>query len=421
MITKEEQYQDWEELYQSSPVYREILDQWIVGLDKKNGLGPVLQIAMAETLRVYCRQISFRDRDLTAYLSRAISKEALLERWATNPLKCDADNESETIAEISMLALYEVLGQAWSEGLRVDWQALFPEAEQARVSAPTYQFDKTRYWYEEEPALVWRLEKKKLPPPLTFFTGNYLIFGQDAKEQAAVADKVAELGLHNPGRNDPVRLVFLLYTDKISSMQDLFYECLKKIRHYYQNIADHGNISALFVQIRGYDQEAYIRSMLLDGLVNTLPKELPNVHIKQIICEELSDSVIREITYSDLVEPEIKIWVKGNERFGLSFVKDEDTGSKRLIKDAGTYIITGGTGNVGLMLAGEIAGRVKADIILISQHYNEEAIFSGTDEKCLVMQSMINKMRARQNKVEIIKEDVAAPQSWSAVSVIVMS
>ena len=44
--------------------------------------------------------------------------------------------------------LLRSLAQVWTQGVDVDWPALFADADARRVSLPTYAFQRERYWLD---------------------------------------------------------------------------------------------------------------------------------------------------------------------------------------------------------------------------------------------------------------------------------
>lgn len=452
-------YQYGEELYHENGIYKSFIDAWLTYLNRegripsddykrifasvninettKNVKEIVLQIAMAETINYYCEKILFRESMLTSYLNGEISKDKILEIYFEKRNREDGNTGLDIILikNISMLSLYETLGNAWTRGVSINWDKLFLEEEKRHVPAPTYEFEKTRYWYEEKQSFIWRKKKKTLIHPLQSFGGVYLFFGSNGEEFKTILDEAGKKKIyavydeealdlnkevynahfeklfisHNIEKTEPIRLVFLLNTDDMISVKNVFYNCVKVIQWFNQKLVIYKEISVVFVQIRGKNTESYIRSRLLDGIVSTLPKELPNVQIKQILCNHFSSDVINEISY---VDQEMQVLIKDGKRYGISFEMDVEKDKQSLLKDGGTYLITGGTGNVGLFFAQEIAKRVKANIILTSQNYNEKEIYAGTSEKHIIMQTIINELRTNKSNVEIVQVDITNTKDW---------
>ncbi len=54
----------------------------------------------------------------------------------------------ECTPEIDHLSMHSALGQLWAEGVEVDWNGYYKNEQRARVSLPTYPFERKRYWVD---------------------------------------------------------------------------------------------------------------------------------------------------------------------------------------------------------------------------------------------------------------------------------
>ncbi|MFN6132967.1 MAG: hypothetical protein ACK46L_08715, partial [Synechococcaceae cyanobacterium] len=48
----------------------------------------------------------------------------------------------------SYLCLLDTLGQLWSAGVNVNWQTFYAQQQRQRLSLPTYDFERQRYWID---------------------------------------------------------------------------------------------------------------------------------------------------------------------------------------------------------------------------------------------------------------------------------
>jgi iturin family lipopeptide synthetase A len=118
------------------------------------------------------------------------------------------------------------------------------------------------------------------------------------------------------------------------------------------------------------------KSTLL-GPVKVIPQEYPNIYCRSVdIDMPLSRGMQQERLIGRLVTemvidtPDAVIAYRGNQRwvqvFEPVFLENPKTGTPYL-KDNGVYLITGGLGGIGLVLAGHFARQVKAKLILTSR------------------------------------------------------
>lgn len=448
-LLDESSYKLCEHLYKNNEVYKRNIDSWMKHFNKQGKIFNtdsvdentkkikdfVFQVSMAETLYFYCKELEFSNSSILSYIKGYKTKSELFDLFLTkswgNSIK--EGKNMVTVKEISLLSLYEVLSKVWIYGLSVDWDKIYTEEEKRQVPAPTYEFEKKRYWYEENNSLVWCEKKKKLNTPLRQFDGKYVIFAKQKAEKSMVYNQIKlnipnSIYLDSMIDNDisyeefknklnkcdlinelQIRLVFLLEGDNLTSINKTFFNCLNIINWCNKELNNCKEISVMFIHVKGCNKQKYSKMMLFDGIANTLTKELSNIKVKQIVCESITDSVIKELTY---IDNEMKVWVENGNRYGICFEEIKGVEKRSLLKENGTYLITGGTGNVGIIYAQEIIKRVKANIILISQNYNEEEIFTNTSEKCQSIKFIIEEFRKKGNNVEIVKVDITDEIEW---------
>lgn len=446
-----------ETLYYENEIFKKYMDKWLICLTEKCGMSSdfkqaiaatdeqdrqmfhlVLKITMAETLYYYCEDLMFASQSLRKYLNGEMSQESFFDAHLNNSLfQKDSTINEETllIDEISTIALYEVLGNVWLHGYEIKWEALFKKSEKKHIAAPTYEFEKTRYWYQEKVNLIWKEKKKKLGIPTGIYKGDYIVFGNPSNQFWEIINKMWNTNLNvvkdskllslegcylddylkelietnSLMSKKQIRVVFIQNVEQINKIQEEFYKYIKIIQWMNNRLSDCRELSVILLQVRGHDNEINARSMIFEGIVNTIPKELLNVKAKQVICNTITDKVIDELYYNDY---ESKVWIEEQERYGVVYERDSDNLKKNLLKDDGTYVITGGTGNVGLLFAQEIAKRVKANIILVSKNFNKKEIFSSKDEKQIIMQNVIKELHLNQNNVEIVQVDIGNIEKW---------
>ena len=121
---------------------------------------------------------------------------------------------------------------------------------------------------------------------------------------------------------------------------------------------------------------------LLAGPCGVIPKELANVRCQNIDVEihrspssvdnstemtmEAASQILAELRAQNVDSP---VAYRRNRRWIQTFAKCRATDSKSAIvlRDQGVYLITGGLGGIGLVLAGSIAKTIRARLVLISR------------------------------------------------------
>lgn len=451
----EKEYPEWETLYHENNYFSTYVDVWMKELNQ-NGIissqnckevwnekneflqktkGIILQIAFIETIKEYCENVICVEPKVMDYLSGNVTKKALLQFYSNEVSdKVKTDAKKVKIECISLLSMYEILGTLWKHGLIVKWDKLFLESEKWKVPAPTYAFEKTRYWYKEKQSLTWEEEKIKLSQPIKDYKGTYIFFGQEEEEKELIWRKMKKKGLSGffakqaleskegyqecvderidcacLEEKEQLRLVFLFHANQINSVSEEFLRVLKKIQYVNRTFTKCKAVSVILVQVLSKEAQPDANSMLFVGLVKTLPKEMPHVQVKQVLCNEVSDAVLNELFYDDI---EMQVYIRENERYGVNYKQKEIDTTQALLKNLGTYVITGGTGNVGLLFAIEIAKRVRANIILISQHYSIDDILQGNSEKLKKVKDVINELRKKNAQVEVLQADITNSAEW---------
>ncbi|MBD2677472.1 MULTISPECIES: type I polyketide synthase [Nostoc] len=111
------------------------------------------------------------------------------------------------------------------------------------------------------------------------------------------------------------------------------------------------------------------------GACKVIPKEYPNIHCSLIdviiptaqISDKFAKYLIREVTTQ---QTENIVAYRGHYRWIPTFENvrlDENIPGKAKLKKAGVYLITGGLGGIGLVLAEHLAKTVQAKLILIGR------------------------------------------------------
>ncbi|MGC2491227.1 SDR family NAD(P)-dependent oxidoreductase [Candidatus Binatus sp.] len=174
---------------------------------------------------------------------------------------------------------------------------------------------------------------------------------------------------------------------------------------------------------------------LLTGPCGVIPRELSNVRCRNIDVEfgaasTATDDSLREATrqlVAELQSDEIEspVAYRGNRRWVQTFARSRDLAKQPAIalRDRGVYLITGGLGGMGLVLAESIAKSVRARLVLVGRSVLppreswDEWLASHGDRDMAAVQ--IKKIRAIENigtEVMVLAGDVCDPDAMRQIA-----
>ena len=175
--------------------------------------------------------------------------------------------------------------------------------------------------------------------------------------------------------------------EKDDSTIDLVYFGIVKLIQALQRLNHLSNKRILVVtdalhRVTGNEDVAYVQSLLL-GLVNTLPQEYSvsccNIDINSMEDDpDLPEFLAEEIWHNEGIDSRIvalrhgRRWIKEYQKNKIPVNADVaagDTGMNEAtaIVPGGVYLITGGLGNVGFILAKHLVGKYNATLIIIGR------------------------------------------------------
>lgn len=350
------------------------------------------------------------------------------------------------------LFLLEALGGQWLSGVKVDWRAFYADEQRRRIPAPTYPFERQRYWIDAPSAardptsrvntqrskkevVGWfstPLWKQTLKLPLKEYGGTperktyQLIFldecnlgeelvqrlrskGVEAvtvragKEFKKVAEQAYTVNPNSEGDYerllDELRQIneqptFIIHAWSVTAAKEA-----NSDRALFEKALNLGFYSLLFLARslgkKGMTHEVKICVLsngiqAVTGEEQTVPEkatvlapckiisqEYPQINCRSIDLllppqgskqrEKLVEQLITELNAatSDRV-----IALRGKHRWVETFEPLRWNGSAQIsspLRRGGVYLITGGLGRLGLLLAEHLAGAVKAKLILVGR------------------------------------------------------
>ena len=280
------------------------------------------------------------------------------------------------------------LAQLWVKGVAIDWTLLYEGSNRPnKISLPTYPFARKRYWIEQLPKISLSNTTKQLfknqqePKPIGEIDEIILL-----QPEWALSTTPSSLS----SKNSRQFIVFVGASTKqlyetTTQHKNLSSEWLSEIApfeymaHLYSVIeACKGDLpSRITVVHNNKDWEKY---RFIVGLFKTLTLsnsklsgQLLGLELDSIDNKKILDILKTELEYSDV---EVR-YINGNRSIrGFIPVTSKPVAKKAIvIKENGVYIITGGAGGIGLLLA-EYLSTAKKDVktLLIGRSAYSEAI-----------------------------------------------
>jgi acyl transferase domain-containing protein/acyl carrier protein len=360
------------------------------------------------------------------------------------------------------LFLLNMLARLWLAGAPLDWSKVQSQPRQ-RVPLPTYPFERQRYWIDPQPPASTSLEKpgkrpnladwfyvpswKQVPliaPPAPF--QHYLIFADEAGVGTKMVQSLLEKGkqvtvvkmgdefqqedthtyrLNPEKRNDYHRLIESLATppDGIAHCWSLtpsplsldiaqtqgFYSLLY-LTQALEKLTFEGTIPLLVIannlyNITGNETLSPEKSTLA-GICKVIPQEYPALSCTAVdvdLSGSSADSLAQQLLQELHASQSGVVAYRGQHRWQQTFepVPLNSPTSNRL-RQGGVYLITGGTGGMGLVLAEHLAQTVQAKLVLISRSGVQE-----DGEKATETKKRIQALEALGAEVLVLKGDVS--------------
>jgi acyl transferase domain-containing protein/acyl carrier protein len=364
---------------------------------------------------------------------------------------------------------WNALGKLWLRGVKIDWQAVYQNRQRYRVPLPTYPFERQRYWIEEKTGMrleaqtttsrgikdwfyvpSWKLaplsitsSKTTLSPYLVFVDecglGEKLVSEIRLRGEEAIAIRVgaqfAKLSRNsytiNPLASDDYQNLINTLTAQRLQPQAIAH-CWNVTNSEVSPLTPHHSLLFLaqalgrlthnlqIAVISNNLQEVTGEEVLdcgkatLQGLVTVIPQEYPNIKCKSIDLtlpqpgSKREGQAIAKIL-SELAASDSFVAYRGKHRWVQDFVAkqlDEASSPHPRLRLGGVYLITGGLGGIGLVLARYLAEQVQAKLVLIGRsQFPDRAEWEKLPQDDKI--SQIQEIEALGSEVLVISADVS--------------
>jgi acyl transferase domain-containing protein/acyl carrier protein len=345
----------------------------------------------------------------------------------------------------SMESLLTSLGQLWTSGVKIDWNAFHGSERRHRVHFPKYPFERQRYWIDSpqrNAAALSDLSNPKKPDIADWFyvpSWNYgmlpslrgrrqsisewLVFddGSSLLQEliAGLRDKqhhvtTVTLGDRFAGPHEdnytidpsnprhylslvrdlqrrnrlPQRVLHAWSAGGSDSsgpsldreLELGFYSLLSLVQAFIrQKVTSAVEITVLTSLVHSVTGEERLRPSRATvlGACKSIPQEYPNLRCRNLDLEpsvfgEIQDNATTQVLLAELNSEaaERVVAYRGVQRWVQIFQPvrlDKAPEVISLLREGGVYLITGGLGRIGLVLAGDLARSVHARLVLVTR------------------------------------------------------
>ena len=366
-------------------------------------------LAQIERLSAASEELSLHDVAYTLQVGREAMRErvafvvsswgeletALRDRLATGALQRGphlADTELHTIAT------------EWARGMDVDWERLHAGTRRTRVHLPTYPFARERYWISqsEQPtaapageARLFGINWRETPIPGR--AGDVVLSTPPSRVVLLVGENAA-LTQRLGARNGVT--CYALRGDGSATFDQLYGMAVQALGH-LQSVAASRTQQPVLIQLVRLVPATSSVTTGLAGLIKSLAKELPDIRTQTVRVDEpgmsAAEIVLRLEDCARSTDAEIRY--VGGKRFAAQWAPLDAAArpASHPWVPGGVYLVTGGAGGLGLLLAHEITERVTGPVIVLV----------GRSAASADMRSQMEHLTRRGARVEYQRGDVA--------------
>ncbi|MES1243978.1 MAG: amino acid adenylation domain-containing protein, partial [Acidobacteriota bacterium] len=281
--------------------------------------------------------------------------------------------------EEDLPVLLRALGQLWLSGVPVDWQGFHAHERRRKVALPAYPFEGRRHWIEprEETAAAvsgertWApLWRQALPPRSSGEDGPWLVLLDDSEPGERLVRLLEERGSQVVAARPPYDYPALLaeLPRRIVHLGEASFESLLALARALGERGagaplDVAVVSTGLQDVESSDEIDPAKALIL-GVVHTLPQELPGVTCRSV---DINRRVPVESLLAELEADEPVVALRGAGRWVRTWEPVSLDPGPPALRERGTYLITGGSGGVGLEIARFLARTVQARLVLVSR------------------------------------------------------
>lgn len=296
-----------------------------------------------------------------------------------------ADEElQEAVVKWIQRGKYDKLLGLWVKGLVVDWNRIYADARPRRIRLPGYPFGGERYWIPDQPENISAgLKEAAACGPggeggLTGVLGTLLL--QPVWQEAAIAREITAPTYHQqqlaifcePGEaagqslaagRHGIRCLILKSDQK--DIAERFQTYAVRVLEELQRLLKEGRVLIQLV-VSGQGERQLFAG--LAGLLKTARIENPKLsgQLIEVEPEATAEKMIGLLQENSQSPQEEYIRYQDGKRLLARWRALEPPAEANPWRDGGIYLITGGTGGLGLIFAKEIARQVNGATLILT-------------------------------------------------------
>lgn len=325
-----------------------------------------------------------------------------------NDIKNDKSYNTARVKEYTE----EELGLFWLQGEKIDWISLYEGQVRNKLNLPVYPFEGQSFWAKTQKAdrrnindyfytPLWKQTVCNIPSEITLTENKncILVLAEKNTFENKFVELLRKSGAEvieaNPKQQQdydtllkelgniekmPSKIINMLGISNENRGKDLFYSMLFLAKALgKQEPKKEINIIVLTNGMQKVFGESvlYPEKALVLGPCRVIPKEYEKIKCRSVdftLCEEGSPferELLEQLLYEACSDSEdTTVAYRGESRWIQSFDKIELQNTQKpplQIKNKGTYLITGGLGGIGLVLAEYLAEREKINLVLVGR------------------------------------------------------
>lgn len=302
---------------------------------------------------------------------------------------------AKTLADWSLTALQK----AYQQGIKIDWIVFFATQGEtfSKVDLPLYPFVAKEHWYEKKGSILdsplpqdWSFKLQWHAQPLQLSSTKlsaqkWLLIGSFFVAQGL---RALGLSIYLEEDNYPIEQLDGVFfaealTEQVYDGLEQQKNNLKKLINKLKELRNHQSLQLIVLTNNAIAEQASDKinqnGAALIGFCKTLALELPQFKAILIDLDNPLDAtnaarIGNEIQQNKGQNYEHVVCYRKGIRYVSRLKKTRISTSKRTLRDGGKYLITGGTGGLGLITAQALLSLGAQELALIARTVNKEDI-----------------------------------------------
>ena len=348
--------------------------------------------SMEHRLAFTCRSMDELVAKLDAFLNGRspaefhlgrVRRKSLLERREFTTPDCDYQAENQPL-----------LMNSWTQGVEIDWRRFYSKnalTRPRRLSLPSYPFARERYWIESENNAEIDEAVEENPAErtnagssgrigsaalTTLFSAPYWRKREVLEDQSCETcqSMVLLCDLPKAFKKDSIRRdkAWIFLDSEAESMEQAYVDISARLLERIKDLVTHHHKQPLLLQVLLPSDPEFMVFQGLTGLLKTLHSENPKIFGQLIFCEWNPTSIKQAIEQNRRYPDDVLIRYQQNQAqvWSWRLVQDQAPATSLAAampwKEGGVYLLTGGTGHLGRIVAEEIVHNSRNTTLILT-------------------------------------------------------